>query len=79
LDAPKLPTPNTNGFVTHGSDPLSGVLESVLQQCFVMKRERAEAPAELGDYYYANQHPKIVWLAFGGIGSPWKNPNGCNQ
>jgi hypothetical protein len=79
LDAPKLPTPDTDGLVTHGMDQFGGVLESVLQQCFVMKRVRADAPAGLGDYYYPNQHPIIVWLAFGAIGSPWKNPSGCNQ
>jgi hypothetical protein len=77
LDAPKIPTPDINGLVTHGPDPLSGVLDLVLQRCFVMKRERADVPPELGKFYYPEKNPKIVWLAIGSGGSPWRNPEGC--
>jgi hypothetical protein len=80
LDAPKLPTPNTDGIVMHGIDAMNGVLEGALQNCFVIKQERA-TPAGLDDYYgfrNAPNKPIILWVAIGS-GSPWKDVGGCRR
>lgn len=79
LDAPRLEIPNTNGIVMHGEDRLNSVLASGLQRCFVIKSQRTDDLGQkLSDFYWPNQHYLVVWLAFGSVGSPLKNPNGCN-
>lgn len=79
IDAPKLPIPETEGLVVHGSDEFNEVLQTALRECFKMRQERAPVPESLGDYYFPNKHPIVFWLTIGGSGAPWINPKGCNQ
>jgi hypothetical protein len=79
IDAPRLEIPNTNGVVMHGEDRLNSVLQSALQRCFVMKWQRTDDVAQkLSDFNWPNQHYIVLWLAFGSVGSPLKDPKGCS-